>query len=531
MLLLGSASAAAGALLREPAALASRVAAPAPARIGERAVGDLRGGVSRIDLARNADLLALRWRSPRDARVEVSFRDARGRWSAWVPAAAAAHGPDGGARGARADVGVSGEPVWAGGTHAIAVRSDRSLSSVRLHLIDVSDGLGAHRLALATAALAHAAALPLAHPTLVAGAGQPPIIARRAWAWGSARPRVAPAYGAVRLAFVHHTENPNGYLRGEVPAMLRAIFAFHAYVNGWDDIGYNFAIDAFGRIFEARAGGIDEPVIGAQAGGYNYASTGIAILGSFERARISRAAHASLARLLAWKLSLHGVGARGHTVVKVNPAGAVWSKYRANALVPLPSIAGHRDADATDCPGDALYAQLPGIRARVHALAPRPTLATLALVVPAPGGEVPATSGAGPAPNGETLSLPAEAPSAPGALTFAGTVSLLDGVPVAGAVVSIQMRVVGRRGESVSERTLASVQSDADGAFTATLVPPSTDAKAIALRALYLGGAVAGASAGAAVSAPVSIGASAPPQPAMPAAPATPGAPGRSAAR
>jgi hypothetical protein len=37
--------------------------------------------------------------------------------------------------------------------------------------------------------------------------------------------------------------------------MLRAIFAFHRDVRGWNDIGYNFVIDAFGRIFEARAGG------------------------------------------------------------------------------------------------------------------------------------------------------------------------------------------------------------------------------------------------------------------------------------
>ena len=84
-----------------------------------------------------------------------------------------------------------------------------------------------------------------------------------------AAPRVAPEYGAVRMAFVHHTENPNGYSAGEVPAMLRAIFVFHRYVRGWNDIGYNFVIDLYGRIFEARAGGIDEPVVGAQAGGYN----------------------------------------------------------------------------------------------------------------------------------------------------------------------------------------------------------------------------------------------------------------------
>src|SRR6266513_5606224 len=109
------------------------------------------------------------------------------------------------------------------------------------------------------------------------------------------------------MAFVHHTQKPNGYGRGEVPAMLRAIYAFHRYVNGWNDIGYNFAIDLYGRIFEARAGGIDEPVVGAHAGGYNLVSSGVAMLGSFVDGSPSRAAVAALKRLLAWKLALHGV--------------------------------------------------------------------------------------------------------------------------------------------------------------------------------------------------------------------------------
>jgi len=518
-LLLGSAGAAAGALLRRPAALAA-LAARAQTRIEKRELGNLPAGVTRVDLARNADLIALQWRAPRHAHVELSFRGARTRWSAWVAAGSAAHGPD---AAAGADQGVGGEPVWSGGTRAIAVRSDSALSDVRVQLIDVSDGLGARRIALSAAPLATAAALPLAQPTLAAGPGQPPIIARHAWAHGTSRPRVAPAYGSVRLAFVHHTENPNGYSRGEVPAMLRAIFAFHTYINGWNDIGYNFAIDSFGRIFEARAGGIDEPVTGAQAGGYNYASTGIAVLGSFKSNPISPPAHAALVRLLAWKLSLHGVGARAHTVVKVNPAGAVWSKFPANGLVPLPSIAGHRDADSTDCPGDALYAQLPRIRAAVQRLAPRPTRATLALGVPAPSAQQPSAQPSSGQPPGTATPAPpssSEAPG-PGAVTLAGTLALLDGTPVAGAPVSIQARVVGRRGESVSEQTLASAQTDANGAFSASVVPPARAARSIALRALYPGGSAAGAApARAAVSAPVNVRAIAPATPAPSATPA-----------
>ena len=175
--------------------------------------------------------MGVQWRAPPrggDARtrVELSFRDAAGGWSAWVSAGTAAHGPDRVLGASAHGAATVGEPVWAGGTREIALRSDRPLASASLHLVDVSDGVGARRLAgaglrsIAHADLRSVASLPLAEPTLAAGAGQPPIIARRAWARGVARPRVVPGYGAVRMAFVHHTENPNGYARAEVPALV-----------------------------------------------------------------------------------------------------------------------------------------------------------------------------------------------------------------------------------------------------------------------------------------------------------------------
>ena len=56
-----------------------------------------------------------------------------------------------------------------------------------------------------------------------------------------------------------------------------------------------------------------------------------------------------------------------------------FSKYPAGSEVSLPRIAGHRDADATDCPGNALYHELPGIRTRALALSGHPVQATIAL--------------------------------------------------------------------------------------------------------------------------------------------------------
>jgi len=254
----------------------------------------------------------------------------------------------------------------------------RALSGVRLHLVDVSGGVGARRRA---GALASTAAPALAMPVLKAGAGQPPIIAGGRGRRGSPRRRGRRIRGCAHGIRPPH-DNPNGYGSAEVPAMLRAIYAFHRFVNGWNDIGYNFVIDLYGRIFEARAGGIDEPVVGAHAGGYNLVSSGVAVLGTFTGVSISPAARSALEELLAWKLSLHGVSSQGRVVVKVNPAGASYSKYPADARVGLPRIAGHRDADTTDCPGDVLYGELPAIRAGVRRLAPNPTRATLALAAP-----------------------------------------------------------------------------------------------------------------------------------------------------
>ena len=486
--------------LAHPTRVLAALARRATPALADRWLGTVAIGEHTIELAHSADLLGLEWQAPADARLHVRFRGYDGRWSDWVPAGATGHGPD---RRDPRNV-MLGEPVWTGGTRAVQLRASQELRGVRLHLVDVSGGMGAHRAALASegsaiASPARAASLSLATPNLQAGPGQPPIIARSAWARGLAHPRVAPQYAAVRLAFVHHTENPNGYLAGEVPAMLRAIFVFHREVRGWNDIGYNFVIDAFGRIFEARAGGIDEPVVGAHAGGYNLASTGVAVLGSFAGRPISASAKLALQRLLAWKLALHGVSARGRVTVRVNPAGAVYSRFPANAPVSLPRIAGHRDADTTDCPGDALYLELRAIRLRVRRLAPRPVLATLALTRTAPAAPPPPPTGAPPA-----TGTPGTGAGLEGGLTF------LDGTPIAGAIIQIQARSVARRGEQVVEQTLAQVTSDAQGRWTlpVSLVPA---AGVVSLRALYAGAIAAAGGppgAGAAVSDPLVLAAS-----------------------
>jgi hypothetical protein len=174
----------------------------------------------------------------------------------------------------------------------------------------------------------------------------PNIFSRADWGADERLRDCCVEYGEVHAGFVHHTVNANGYSRREVPAILRGIYAYHTQSRGWRDIGYNYLIDRFGRIWEGRYGGITMPVVGAHTLYYNENSFAASAIGNYETAQPSSAMIDAYARLYAWKLSLHGV----RPGTRQNVAGTTFT-----------AISGHRDAAQTACPGRYLYAKIPTI--------------------------------------------------------------------------------------------------------------------------------------------------------------------------
>jgi hypothetical protein len=196
-------------------------------------------------------------------------------------------------------------------------------------------------------------------------AGEPPIILRLAWGADESIRRAPPRYAdAVHFAIVHHTAGSNNYTPAQSAAIVRGIQIYHVKGNGWDDIGYNFLVDKYGQIFEGRYGGMDRPVIGAHALGFNTGAVGISVIGDYGSTRISAAAKASLERLLAWRLDVAHVD----PLSLVSRVSGGSPKFPRGVPVVLRAISGHRDVNFTDCPGNALYAELPQIARDVAAL-------------------------------------------------------------------------------------------------------------------------------------------------------------------
>ena len=368
---------------------------------------DFEGATSRVLRApRRFDLLGVRGPDAARGRFEVRVRPRGGQWSPWVPLAVHGdHAPDTGS-GERAS-----DPVWAGGCDELQLRfSGRLRGALRVHFVAVPP---TRRQALR----ARVAAAPKQQAAPQPGT-PPPIIARAAWGGDSVPPRSAPGYGVVQMGFVHHTVTANDYTPEQSASIVLGIAKYHRDTNGWNDIGYNLLVDQYGQVFEGRAGGVEQAVIGAHAQGYNSQSTGVAVLGTFSDIPIPEAAMAAITQLLGWKLSLHGVPCEGGLTI-VSGGGSL-NRYPSGTPVAMQRISGHRDGDATACPGNALYAQLPELRRRAAALA----------------GPIVARGVVSLRPSAAAINYGADA-------VFTGTVIRPDSTAGAGEAVALQKRGTG----------------------------------------------------------------------------------------
>jgi hypothetical protein len=215
----------------------------------------------------------------------------------------------------------------------------------------------------------------------LATTGAPPIMARsswtdRGWAADNAGCGDGPWYSDnVQAIVIHHTVSGNSYRADQVDDLLRAILYSHVDVNGWCDVGYNFLVDRFGTIWEARAGGVDRPVIGGHAKGFNTSTVGVALLGQHQRgarpapASPSSASQQAITDLATWKLVRHGVDPHGTTWLK-NRSTSGPQKLTSEIWHLVPTVLAHRDVGLTSCPGDLTLGLVNGLGQQVASSTP-----------------------------------------------------------------------------------------------------------------------------------------------------------------
>ncbi|MEU9865640.1 peptidoglycan recognition protein [Streptomyces sp. NPDC047971] len=375
----------------------------APLGDGRRAIGSAAGaaqGLARRDV-RPFSLVGVVWddvTAHLNGTVQVRTRSAGSAdWSAWqnVEIHNDDHGADPGTAEAAGAVRGATAPLWVGDSDGVEVRvqPDRGAepaaeavplpTGLRIELVDpgpepaadsgprtrvayaaptarraptveqaAAASVNAHLAPVGTAAIP-AAAAPVAAAKPYIGP-RPKIITRKGWGANEKLRKGGFVYTkAVKAAFVHHSATGNNYTCKQAPSVLRSIYRYHTQSSGWRDLGYNFAVDKCGNIYEGRAGGVAKPVHGAHTLGFNTNSMGIAVLGTYSSTTPPAAAVNAVAKLTAWKLGLHGVNPKGKTTL-VSAGG----KYKKGKKVTFNSIAGHRDGFATACPGARLYGKL-----------------------------------------------------------------------------------------------------------------------------------------------------------------------------
>ncbi|UOE18963.1 N-acetylmuramoyl-L-alanine amidase [Thermobifida halotolerans] len=179
---------------------------------------------------------------------------------------------------------------------------------------------------------------------------QPPVYTRADW--GARKP-----WRTGRILdrrpdhiVVHHTATPNvtDYSTERAFALSRSIQRYHMHHNGWNDAGQQFTISRGGVVMEGRDNTLPaildgRHLLGAHVANHNSHTVGIENEGDYMTATPPDTLLEALVSVCAWLCLCYD-------------------------LDPRRAIVGHRDFNATNCPGDRLYEALPRLREDTTAL-------------------------------------------------------------------------------------------------------------------------------------------------------------------
>jgi N-acetylmuramoyl-L-alanine amidase/Fibronectin type III domain len=318
-------------------------------------------GAAVLDLPFTAEHAAVHWAGNPSAVVSVAFS---GDGSNFGPAVDVSRDEVG---EQRENGETYGAILRAGGAKAARVQTDRPIG--RVTVLALADGTET--------------TVPRTVEDSVAGASvpRPGIIARSGWGadeslrFANGKEVWPPTFWPMQKLLVHHTATQNA--DPNPASTVRAIYYYHAITQGWGDIGYNFLIDEAGHVYKGRhshttsnpssaSPSPDDTITGEDASGngvtaghalgYNSGTMGVAFLGTLTSQDATPAAKNALADLLAWKADTHGIDPQGSSLY-TNPVDGTQRTF--------PNIAGHRDVNATECPGRTFYATLPTLRSAV----------------------------------------------------------------------------------------------------------------------------------------------------------------------
>ncbi len=306
------------------------------------------------------DLVAVSWSGEYEPTTRVHVRVKENDiWSGWhLLEDGLAHAPDPGSIESTNANRVT-EPLMVADAEGIQVRidapGDLSVKTAQIVLVSAEQGV----MDSSPRATAFSAANAVTMPA---------VISRGEWGADESRRKNDVEMGStIRAAFVHHTATTNNYTPEQAPQQVRALYRYFTEVRGYSDMGYNFVVDRFGRVYEGRAGSLESPIVGAHTLGFNRDTFAISALGNFQNYRFSpeeaEVMVESIASVLVGKLAPYNRDPQGLVTLMSSQPPSV-KGAAATSLVTAPVISGHRDVLSTACPGTHLANLLPLIRER-----------------------------------------------------------------------------------------------------------------------------------------------------------------------